>query len=269
MLAIVSVQAGAAAARGLFPVIGIGGTVFVRIAVGALVLVALARPRIAPAMRAHGVVLVLFGLTLAGMNYLFFLAIAHIPLGIAVTLEFVGPLAVALLGSRRALHVLWALLAIAGIILLAPFTGTALDPLGVAAGLAAGELWAAYILLNVRIGRAFSGGEGLALAMLVAALALLPGGLAAGTAVLHPRTLLLGGVVGLLSSAIPFSLEMEALRRVPPRVYGVVISLEPVVATLIGAIFLAEGITVRDALAIALVTVAAAGSSLTDARERS
>jgi inner membrane transporter RhtA len=267
MLAIVSVQVGAATARGLFHTLGIGGTVFVRIAGGALVLLLVSRPRIRGDARAHCILILLFGLTLAGMNYAFFLAIAHIPLGIAVTLEFVGPLSVALFGSRHALDVVWGLLAATGIVLLAPLTGTSLDPVGVAAGLLAGALWAAYILLNVRVGRAFSGGEGLALAMLVAALVLVPGGVNARNQLLHIQTLIVGSVVGLLSSVVPFSLEMEALRRVPARVYGVVISLEPVVATVIGALFLGESLTPRDMAAIGLVTVAAAGSSLSDARE--
>jgi inner membrane transporter RhtA len=267
MLAIVSVQVGAATARGLFSSLGVGGTVFVRIAGGALVLALLSRPRLRGYTRDQYVLLVLFGLALAGMNYAFFLAISRIPLGIAVTLEFVGPLSVALFGSRHALDVLWGLLAATGIVLLAPLTGTSLDPLGVAAGLVAGALWAAYILLNVRVGRAFMGREGLALALIVAAVLLLPGGVSARKQLLQVHTLIVGTVVGLLSSVVPFSLEMEALRRVPARVYGVVISLEPVVATVIGALFLGESLVLRDLAAIGLVTIAAAGSSLSDARE--
>jgi inner membrane transporter RhtA len=267
MLAIVSVQVGAATARGLFHSLGVGGTVFVRIAGGALVLALLSRPRLRGYTRDQYVLLVLFGLALAGMNYAFFLAISRIPLGIAVTLEFVGPLSVALFGSRHALDVLWGLLAATGIVLLALLTGTSLDPLGVAAGLVAGALWAAYILLNVRVGRAFMGREGLALALIVAAVLLLPGGVSARKQLLQVHTLIVGTVVGLLSSVVPFSLEMEALRRVPARVYGVVISLEPVVATVIGALFLGESLVLRDLAAIGLVTIAAAGSSLSDARE--
>jgi inner membrane transporter RhtA len=267
MLAIVSVQVGAATARGLFHSLGVGGTVFVRIAAGAIVLLLISRPRILGHARAHYSSVILFGLALAGMNYAFFLAIAHIPLGIAVTLEFVGPLSVALFGSRHALDVVWGLLAATGIVLLAPLTGAPLDPIGVAAGLTAGALWAAYILLNVRVGRAFAGREGLTLAMLVAALVLVPGGVGARNQLFQVQTLIVGSIVGLLSSAVPFSLEMEALRRVPARIYGVVISLEPVVATIIGALFLGESLTARDLAAIGLVTVAAAGSSLSDARE--
>jgi inner membrane transporter RhtA len=267
ILAIVSVQVGAATARGLFSSLGVGGTVFVRIAGGALVLALLSRPRLRGHTREQYALLVLFGLALAGMNYAFFLAISRIPLGIAVTLEFVGPLSVALFGSRHALDVLWGLLATTGIVLLAPLTGTSLDPLGVAAGLVAGTFWAAYILLNVRVGRAFTGREGLALSLLVATVLLLPGGVNARRQLLQLHTLIVGTVVGLLSSVVPFSLEMEALRRVPARVYGVVISLEPVVATIIGAIFLGESLVLRDLAAIGLVTIAAAGSSLFDAHE--
>ena len=239
-----------------------------RIAGGALVLAIIARPRIRTALRDHGPLLICFGLALAGMNLAFFLAISRIPLGIAVTLEFVGPLSIALLGSRHALDVLWGLLAAAGILLLAPLTGTGLDPMGVSAGLVAGGLWAAYIVLNVRIGRAFPGEEGLAIAMAVATLALLPGGISAVRRLLELHTLIVGSVVGLLSSVVPFSLEMRALRRLPPRVYGVVISLEPVVATVIGAIFLREALTLKAVAAITLVTAAAIGSSVSHATER-
>ena len=265
--AIISVQVGAATARGLFSSLGIGGTVFVRIAAGALLLCLLARPRMRAPLHDHGLLLLCFGLALAGMNFAFFLAISRIPLGIAVTLEFVGPLSIALFGSRHALDVLWGLLAAAGILLLAPITGADLDTIGVAAGLGAGALWAAYIVLNVRIGQAFRGEDGLAIAMVIATIALLPAGIGARNELLHARTLLVGSIVGLLSSAVPFSLEMRALRRLPARVYGVVISLEPVVATVIGAIFLRESLTLKALSAIALVTTAAVGAAVSHAAE--
>ncbi len=265
--AIISVQIGAATATGLFHSIGAAGTVFLRMAAGAIVLAMVWRPTIRGRSRSDVALVMVFGLTLAGMNLTFFEAIARIPLGVAVTLEFAGPMSVALLSSRHALDIIWALLAAAGIVSLAPIGGTPLNPTGVAFGLCAGALWAAYILLNVRVGQAFAGGRGLSLAMLVATVALLPGGMAAGHTLLNIHRLVLGGIVGLLSSVVPFSLEMEALRRVPPRVYSLVISLEPVVAALIGFAFLSQGLSLKSLLAIALVSSASIGSTIAHARE--
>jgi inner membrane transporter RhtA len=176
----------------------------------------------------------LFGVTIAAMNAAFYAAIARIPLGIAVTLEFVGPLGVAFVASRRRSDLLWAGLAAGGVLLLAPIGNLTIDPLGVGLALAAGGCWAAYILLNVRVGRTFAGGSGLALSMSVAALVLIPLGVASGRGMLlDPRVLLVGCGVAVLSTLIPFSLELEALRRLPARVFGVLMSLEPAIAALI------------------------------------
>jgi inner membrane transporter RhtA len=203
------------------------------------------------------------------MNLSFYLALDRIPLGIAVTLEFLGPLAVAIVASRRALHVVWALLAGIGVLLLSGGVGGGLDAAGVVFALVAGGFWGAYILLGARVGRTFPGGGGLALAMAVGTMALAPVGVAqGGGALLHGEPLLLGGAVALLSSAIPYSLELEALRRLPPRVFGVLMSLEPAMAALAGYVVLGEGLDDVEVLAIGLVVLASAGAARTGGDER-
>jgi inner membrane transporter RhtA len=269
---IISVQLGAAVAKSLFDSLGPGGTVFLRIAFAALVLFLLVRPKLGGHDRAGYLVAGLFGLTLAGMNFSIYLAIDRIPLGVAVTLEFVGPLGVAVAGSRRMLDLLWVMLAAAGILLLAPLGVLGemdIDPVGVAFALLAGCLWASYILLSARTGSIFPGGTGLVIALCVGSLVLLPFGIAgAGYALLDPRLLLAGFGVAMLSSAIPFSLELEALRKIPARVFGVLMSLEPAVAALAGLVVLGERLEMRAAAAVILVTVAASGASLFGRRDK-
>jgi inner membrane transporter RhtA len=271
VFSIVSVQLGAAIAKSLFDSLGPGGTVFLRIVFAALVLLLLVRPKFGGHGRAEYLVAGLFGLALASMNLSIYLAFDRIPLGVAVTLEFVGPLGVAVAGSRRLLDLLWVVFAAAGILLLAPlgmFGGTNLDPLGVGFALLAGCLWASYILLSARTGSAFPGGTGLVIALSVGTLVLLPLGIAgAGYALLDPKLLLAGFGVAMLSSAIPFSLELEALRRIPARIFGVLMSLEPAVAALAGLIILGERLELRSVAAIVFVTVAAAGASLFGRRD--
>lgn len=262
LAAVASVQFGAAMAKTLFDEAGVGGTVFLRMLGAALVLALLWRPRVRGRnARELGLALV-FGLVLGGMNCAFYSSIDRIPLGIAVTFEFVGPLGVAVLGSRRPLDLAWVALAAAGILLLSDFGGGGLDGLGVALALLAGCLWAAYILLSVRVGRVFPGGSGLALAMLIATVPLAPIGIAeAGSELVVPSVLLLAGAVGVLSSAIPYALELEALRRMPAGVFGVLMSLEPAVAALAGFILLSEDLAAREILAIVLVVAASAGAA--------
>ncbi len=265
-LAIISVQMGAAVAKTLFPALGAGGTVFLRIGFAALALLIAGRPRLHGYGRTDYGAAVLFGVAIAAMNAAFYAAIARIPLGAAVTLEFVGPLGVAIAGSRRPLDLVWAALAAGGIVLLAPVGGAVIDPLGALLALLAGAGWAAYILLNVRVGRAFRGGDGLALALAVAAVAVLPLGVAgAGARLVSPRFLAPGVAVALLSSVIPFSLEHAALKRLPARVFGVLMSVEPVVAALVGFVVLHEALGVRGLLALVLVTAATIGSARTAA----
>jgi inner membrane transporter RhtA len=260
--AIVSVQCGAAIAKSLFDDAGPAGTVLLRVGFAALVLWLLWRPRPAEHGRADLRLAALFGVTLAGMNLSFYEALDRIPLGVAVTLEFVGPLGVAVAGSRRALDVAWVVLAAAGILLLADLGGGSVDTTGVALALLAGAFWAAYILVNERVGRAFAGGGGLALAMAVATVLLLPVGVAGGgDALLDPRVLAIGAAVAMLSSAIPYSLELEALRRIPAGVFGVLMSLEPAVAALAGLAILGEVLGLREWAGIALIVAASAGAA--------
>jgi inner membrane transporter RhtA len=263
LAAIASVQFGAALAKTLFDEIGPGGTVFIRVAFAAIVVALIWRPRVAGHDRREIALAVAFGLVLAAMNLCFYAALDRIPLGIAVTFEFVGPLGVAVFGSRRPLDLLWVALAAAGILLLSDFgSGGGLDGVGVALALTAGALWAAYILLGARVGRAFPGGAGLAIALLVAVVPLAPVGIAAGGAeLLVPWILLAGAAVGVLSSAIPYTLEIEALRRLPVGVFGVLMSLEPAVGALAGFVVLGEELVAREVVAILLVVAASAGAA--------
>jgi inner membrane transporter RhtA len=260
--AISSVQFGAAFAKTLFDEVGVGGTVLLRVLFAAIVLAVVWRPRLAEHGRGDLWLAVAFGFTLGAMNLAFYSALDRIPLGIAVTFEFVGPLGVAVAASRRPLDLLWVALAAAGILLLSEFGSTDLDGLGVALALLAGGLWAAYILLSARVGRVFPGGGGLALAMVVASAMLLPVGVGdAGADLLVPWILAAGAAVAILSSAIPYSLEMEALRRMPAGVFGVLMSLEPAAGALAGLVVLSEGLAPREVVAILLVIAASAGAA--------
>jgi inner membrane transporter RhtA len=260
--AVFSVQGGGALATTLFDDVGPVGAVLLRSLFGAGVLAAIWRPRIADTAPKSLRLAALFGLSLAGMNLCFYLALDRLPLGIAVTFEFTGPLAVALAGSRRAVDLIWAGMAAAGIVLLSGgFGGSGIDALGVAFALAAGGFWAAYILLSARVGRAFPGGVGLAIAMVVsAALLLVPGLIAGGGGLIAVGVLATGAAVGLLSSVIPYSLELEALRRLPESVFGVLMSLEPAAAALIGFLALDQGLAAVEVVAIVCVVVASAGA---------
>lgn len=258
----ISVQLGAALAESLFPAIGSGGTVFLRMGFAAVILLLLWRPRVRGLRWTDYAVVVMFGLTVAAMTACYYAAIARIPLGIATTLEFVGPLGVSIAASRRRLDLVWVGLAATGIILLTPIGKSALDPVGIVFALLAGAGWAGYILLNVRMGQAFAGGTGLALSLAVAALALIPFGIASGgSLLLNPHILLIGIGVAVLSTVIPFSLELEALRRVPARIFGILMSLEPAIAAIIGFIVLREAIQPRGLIALAFIVLASAGIS--------
>ena len=259
-----TVQVSAAVARGQFDRIGPAGIVFLRVAFGALILVALWRPRVAGRDRRHLAVAALFGLALAGMNLTFYEAIDRIPLGIAVTIEFAGPLAVAIAGSRRRLDLLWVVLAAGGIVLLARGGGGHADVAGVAFALAAACFWASYILLSQRVGRAFPGGGGLALAMVVGGVALVPFGVVGGGSdLLGVEPLAVGLAVALMGSVIPYSLELEALRRLPARVFGILLSLDPVLAALAGLAILGQELGAREVFGIALVVGASVGATAT------
>ena len=256
-----SVQFGAALARTLFDDAGAAGTVLVRVAIAAAVLVLLWRPPVRGHSRDAWRLAVGFGVSLAVMNFFFYEALDRIPLGLAVTFEFVGPLGVALAGSRRARDLAWVALAAAGIVLIAAPGTSGLDALGVLYALVAGGAWAAYILLSARTGRAIPGGAGLALAMCVAAALLVPVGVAdAGDALLDSDVLLVGAAVAVLSSVIPYSAEFEALRLMPEHVFGVLLSLEPAVAALAGYLLLDQELGTRELAGIAFVMAATAGA---------
>jgi inner membrane transporter RhtA len=261
MGAIASVQVGAAIATTLFDELGPAGTVLLRTGFAAVALLLLWRPRLRG--RTGGALrdAVLFGLALAAMNLSFYAALDRIPLGIAVTFEFTGPFAVAVAASRRASDLLWVALAAGGIVLLSPGIHGSLDTTGTLLALLAGVFWAMYIVLAARVGRAFSGGQGLTIAMIVATLVLLPGGIVAGGGDLgHPGLLAAGLAVALLSSAIPYSLELEALRRLPKGTFGVLMSLEPAVAALVGLVALGQDLSANEVVAIGLVVAASAGA---------
>jgi inner membrane transporter RhtA len=257
--AVVSVQCGAAAATTLFDEVGPAGAVLYRLLFAALILLLIWRPRPLEAGRSGLGLALAFGVTLGAMNLCFYEALDRIPLGIAVTLEFVGPLAVALIDSRRLLDLVWVLCAAIGVVILSRPSGSA-DAAGIALALGAGVFWGAYIHLSSRVGRVFPGGRGLALAMAVAAtLMLVPGTMAAGNDLFDPGAAAIGAAAGVLSSVIPYSLELEALRRLAVGTFGVLMSLEPGAAALVGLIALGQGLGALDVLGIALVVVASAG----------
>ncbi len=257
---IVSVQVGAALAKQLFGVLGSAGTVALRLFFAALVLLVIWRPSLRATRRAWTVV-VGYGLILGVMNLCFYLALATMPLGIVVTIEFLGPLAVAIGGSRRLLDGLWALLAAGGVVLLAEGRGE-VQLVGILFALAAAACWACYILLSAALGRHTTSGGGLALGMTLAAIVVAPVGiLDSGAGLFEPWVLAVGLGVALLSSVIPYSLELEALRRIPPKVFGVLMSLEPAVAALVGLIVLGEILHPIQWVAVLLVVTASAGAT--------
>lgn len=233
-----------------------------RIVFAAIMLALLWRPSARGHTREDLWLIAAFGLSLAAMNFTFYESLDRIPLGPAVTCEFIGPLSVAVFGSRRALDVVWVLLAAAGILLLAAPSGSGLNAPGVVLALIAGGWWAAYILLTARVGRRFPGGNGLALAMAFAAVLILPVGIAqGGSHLLRPGIIAAGLGVAVLSSLIPYSLELEALRRLPARIFGVLMSLEPAAAAIAGLIVLGQVLKPNQWAGMALVIVASAGAT--------
>jgi inner membrane transporter RhtA len=259
---IASVQFGSAIATKLFATVGPGGAVLLRLLTASVILGIVGRPRLRGFTGREWRLAGTFGAVLAGMNLSFYYALHRLPLGAAVTIEFLGPLSVAIAGSRRRLDLVWAALAALGILALSQGVSHGLNALGVVFVLIAASLWAAYILINARVGQAFAGGTGLALAMCIASLIALPFGLADGGSHLFTlRSLGLGAAVGALSSAIPYSCEVEALRRIAVNVFGVLMSLEPAVAALAGLLVIGQGLSARAVFGILLVVAASAGAS--------
>ncbi|MBW1597720.1 DMT family transporter [Streptomyces sp. JJ38] len=261
LLGAVSVQFGSAFASLLFPRAGALGTVALRVTFAALLLLVVTRPRLRGYTRADWAVACGFGLALGSMNILFYQAIDRIPLGPAVTLEVLGPLLLSVVTSRRAASLLWAGLALTGVYLLGQGDFSGLDGAGVAFALGAGVMWAAYILLNARAGARFPRLDGLAIAMAVAALLSLPlGAASAGGTLLEPAVLAPGLAIAVLSSGIPYALELLALRRLPAATFAVLMSLAPALAATAGFLVLGQELSWAQCLAIALVVLASAGA---------
>lgn len=266
LASITSVQFGAAFARQVFDDVGPAGVVLLRQGIAALVLMVVVRPRLQGRSRTEWWVVLAFGAVLAGMNLTFYEAVARLPLGMAVTIELLGPLGLAVAVSRRRVELVWCLVAFAGVLLLGE-GGAAVDLVGVAFALAAAAGWAGYILLLGAAGRHFTGVDGLALAMVVASLLSSPFGLQAGRTLVEPRVLLIGVVVAMLSAIVPFSLEITARRSVPPGVFGVLMSLSPAAAAVSGFLVLGQRLTLQQLIGMATVALASA-ATLVSARTR-
>lgn len=268
MLAILSIQSGATLAKQTFPLVGAAGASALRLVFATAILMAVWRPfsgnRWAMLGRAEKRAIVLYGAAMAGMNLMFYLSLERIPLGLAVAFEFCGPLTVALVRSRRLLDVAWVVCAVLGLGLLLPVVSSVqLDPVGVALALGAGVCWALYMIFGQRAGAAMHGGSAVALGMAVAAVLVLPVGvISAGTKLLSWDIVGVSVGIAILSSALPYSLEMYALKRLPVQVFGVLMSIEPAVAALMGTVFLSERLSAAQWTGIGLVMVASVGSSL-------
>lgn len=265
---IISVQFGAAIAKGLFPIVSPTAMVWLRLLISAVILLILGRPRLRGRSRTDLLVVLGFGICLTAMNWCIYQSFARIPLGVAVTFEFLGPLAVAIISSRRVRDLLWAVLAAAGVMLLG-FTPHGITLVGVLFALAAGAAWAGYILFSRETGRRWPGISGLALASAVGAIGLaVPAIIEDGDQLLQSKVLILGVAVGLLSSVIPYSLELAALRRIPAGVFGILMSLEPAAAAFAAMILLREFLNVGQWLAVACVIAASVGATRTSRPRR-
>ena len=258
---IISVQFGAAIAKDLFTLVPPTAMVWLRLMTSAIVLLIMARPRLTGHSGRDWLIVLGFGVSLMIMNWSIYQSFARIPLGIAVTIEFLGPLAVAVVGSRRLIDLMWVVLAGGGVALLG-LSRASLNFAGVGFALLAAVAWAGYILLSAQTGRRWPGLTGLAIASVVGAIVLAPPAiLEAGSRMLDPTVLALGVGVGLLSSVIPYSFELIALRRIPPRVFGILMSLEPAAAAIAGMLVLGEFLTLIQWLAMACVVIASIGAT--------
>ncbi|KLT64132.1 DMT family transporter [Pedobacter sp. BMA] len=269
LLSILSVQCGAAIAKGLFPGIGPIATASLRIGLSAIILLIAFRPNISKLSHKQWKYVTLYGLCLGAMNMVFYMAIARIPIGLGVTLEFIGPLVVAIFGSKKLVDFVWVALAATGIVLITPLTNNGLDPIGILLALLAAAFWGAYIVLGGRISKIMSGGQAVSIGMVFASVLIIPfvfldGGLAR----LNPHLLTLGLALALLSSAIPFTLEIRALKQLPARTFSILMSLEPAVASITAFVFLQERLSLKECLSVAFVVIASAGSSLTARRAK-
>ncbi|MCW2573160.1 MAG: ywfM-like transporter [Frankiales bacterium] len=260
LVAIGSVQCGSAVARGVFDDLGAAGITLLRLGLASLLLLVVLRPRVRSWSGQAWRAAVLLGCVMAGMNLVFYLAIRTVPLGVAVTVEFVGPLVMALVQTRRGVDLLWAFLAASGVALLGADTTSGIPMSGLALALLAGLFWAAYILASAHVGRTLPGTDGLAIALAVAALLVLPFGADGAAAVVHHPALLLPAFgVAVLSSVLSYGLELSALRRIPTRVFGILMSLEPAAAAIAGLLFLDQRLHLREVSALVLVSAASVG----------
>lgn len=258
---IVSVQVGAAVAKSLFAVTAPTAIAWLRMAIAAVILLAIARPRVRGRSGRDWLVVLGYGVALATMNWSIYVSFSRIPIGLAVTIEFLGPLVLALLGARRARDLLWAALAAVGVALLGVFPVT-VDWIGVGFALLAGAAWAGYIVLGRHTGRSWEGVTGVSMGSLVGATAfLIPGLLAGGSTLLEPKVLLLGALVAVMSSVIPYGLEMVALRSIPPGTFGILMSLEPAAAALAALVVLGEQLSTVELVAMGCVIVASIGAT--------
>ena len=266
--AVASVQFGSAFADTIFDQVGPGGVALLRVLLSGLVLLAIARPSLRGRTRREIVLVVAYGLVLSGMNWSFYEALDRLPLGVAVTIEFTGPLAVAVAGSRRLLDGLWVALAAGGVVLLAARGGAhGVHPAGVLLALVAASCWAGYILLAKQVGRSFGAVEALAIGMAVGTLLVAPAGIVqGGTILLHPGVLAACFGVAMLSSLVPYTLELVALRRLTTAVFGLLMSLEPAMAALAGVVVLGEHLTGVLTIALAMVIAASVGTTLSTRR---
>ena len=264
LFAMVSIQSGASLAKSLFPVVGATGATALRLALATVLLAAVFRPWRMRVTRQQWPSLLLYGISLGLMNLMFYKALETVPLGIAIALEFTGPLAVALFGSRHLRDAAWVALAVVGLVLLMPKTGTqALDPVGAAYALGAGVCWALYIVFGQKAGSEH-GPQTVALGTFIAAVVAVPFGIAhAGADLLSPALLPIALGVALLSTALPYTLEMVALTKMPTRIFGMLMSLEPAIGALCGLLFLHERLSMLQWLAIAAIIIASAGAAMT------
>ena len=269
LIAMLSIQSGASLAKSLFPVVGAPGVTALRIALGTLILVVIFKPWRLRFQKEQRLPLLLYGLSLGAMNYLFYLSIQTVPLGIAVALEFTGPLAVALFSSRRPVDFVWVVLAVLGLWFLLPLGQDVshVDLTGAALALGAGACWAVYILTGQRAGEEH-GPATVALGSLIAAIVFVPLGMAQATESIWQWSILpVGLAVAVLSTALPYSLEMIALTRLPTRIFGTLMSMEPALAAMSGMVFLGESLTFTQTLALCSIIAASMGSTLTLRRE--
>lgn len=269
LVAMCSIQGGASLAKSLFPLVGAPGVTALRIALGTVILVVIFKPWRLRFTHEQRLPLVLYGLSLGAMNYLFYLSLQTVPLGIAVALEFVGPLSVALFGSRRAIDFLWVVLAVLGLWYLLPLGDDVshVDLTGAAYALGAGACWAVYIITGQKAGEDH-GPATVALGSLIAAIVFVPlGALQAGELLWHWSILPLGIAVAILSTALPYSLEMIALTRIPTRTFGTLMSMEPALAAISGMVFLGETLNIQQTMALMCIVIASIGSTLTLRKE--